>query len=124
MPTLNKNIIKPNRPKNICSTAFNSSKYYNSMAWIRLRKTYLIEHPVCESCLQHCHIEPATDIHHKHAFSKAANEDEAWDLFLSQNNLMSLCECCHYAIHKKMDIYNMDTCSSLTEKEYEEAHNR
>lgn len=122
MATINKNRIRPSRQKNICSEAFNSAPFYNSLAWKRFRNTYIKEHPICECCLKHKHIEPATELHHKTPYSNGITEEDQWRLFLDPKNIISLCERCHYAIHTKIKEYKLTMCDDLTEKEYKEAH--
>lgn len=122
MPTINRNPIKPKRVNNICGSAFDCSQFYSSPAWQRLRNTFITEHPVCECCLEHKRVTPAEHVHHRRPFKYGKNEEEQWSLFLNQNNLVALCECCHYAIHGKMIKYNLEQCDSLTDVEWRDAH--
>lgn len=122
MATINKKRITTRPVKKICSKTEDSKNYYNTMAWHRLRNQYMSEHPLCEECLSHCHIEEATDVHHIKPFVGLPTEEERWSAFLDHNNLMSLCETCHYAMHTKIKTYNLNTCDELTDKEWRSAH--
>jgi 5-methylcytosine-specific restriction endonuclease McrA len=124
MATINKNRIRPKHVDRICSETFNSATFYNSLAWKRFRNVYASEHPVCEECLRHSHVEPTGDIHHIIPFSTGSNEAEQWKLFLDPKNVMALCEACHVGYHIKMKRYGLQRCDGLTEKEYREAHSQ
>lgn len=100
-----------------------TSNFYNSMAWKRLRNTYLSTHPLCIECLKREIITPTQDIHHIHKWNSGINEEEKWNLFLSESNLISVCRKCHQGYHNKMKKYGIDVCDDLTDKEYKEAHN-
>ena len=67
--------------------------------WRRLRKARLIEHPLCERCLEKDIITPATEVHHVIPISQAGSKLEAMDIAFDSNNLMSLCRKCHEEIH-------------------------
>lgn len=122
MATINRKPIRPiTTPRNIMHDN-NCDKYYGSMAWRRFRATYYSEHPLCQCCLEHHRIEPTADLHHVRPFLHGKTEEERWDLFLKESNIVALCERCHMAIHAKMKEYHLDYCDSLTDKEYKEAH--
>ena len=100
MPT----IYKPQKKKK--STAHQDTdmrllrrKAYNNPAWRKLRNTYLVNHPLCERCLEKGKVEAATDIHHKRTPFKGNEINYA--LLLDENNLMALCKTCHGEIHGK-----------------------
>ena len=124
MATINKNIIKP-KPikysKPIDKNIDNSSNYYNSEAWKRLRHTYISLHPVCEECLRHEHVEPAEHVHHIYPFMKEHTIEARWNTFLNENNLRALCKCCHYGYHYKMRHYKTSNVTELTEDEWKQA---
>lgn len=66
-----------------------SKKRKNQNAeYIRVRKTYLLLHPLCELCSKSI----ATDIHHKAGRWKERLTDA--------ENFMALCRDCHEHIHK------------------------
>ena len=60
------------------------AKYYNKVEWKKLRQWHLMEHPLCEMCL---------------------DENTIIQFLLSDSNLMSLCKWHHsqqHIRHKKM----------------------
>ena len=117
-------MIKPKRvgySKPIEKDMDNSSNYYNSEAWKRLRDSYIKEHPVCEICLQYGHVTPTEHIHHKYRFQAEHTIEAKWNTFLNQNNLIALCKKCHYGCHKKMRNNKLNECYQLTEEEYKQA---
>jgi hypothetical protein len=70
-------------------------RWYDTSAWRRTIRPYKLRHdPMCEGCL----IKPATDVHHKDGSWKVTGD---WRLFISQENLASLCHECHSAITMK-----------------------
>lgn len=118
MPTIN---LKPIKEKTIEYKHDDKSiGFYNSMAWNRLRRYYFTHHPLCESCLQHQVVKEAQAIHHKRPFLTGATEEERWNLFLDEKNLMSVCRECHDKLHLKGKRYKMDILNSLTDAEYNE----
>ena len=120
MPTIHKKEIKEKPVKYKHSDR--SQDFYSSIAWKRLRDTYISLHPLCECCLEHERVTPATECHHIVPFLRGGTEEERWEMFLDEKNLMSLCDRCHTAIHVKDREYNMGRLDSLTDKEYEYAH--
>lgn len=76
-----------------------SSECYNTTMWRRLRKARLIEHPLCEKCLEEGRVTPAETVHHVIPISQAGSKLEAMDIAFDSNNLMSLCRKCHEEIH-------------------------
>lgn len=119
MATINRKRITVKLPPR-SYTEDGASKYYNTIAWRRLRKVYISEHPICYECLQHNRVRPAADVHHLKKFSSGVTEEERWKLFLDINNLRSLCEHCHMKYHTKMKRYGLDRIDGLTDKEYED----
>lgn len=98
-----------------------TSNFYNSMAWKRLRNTYLSTHPLCEICLQHEKVEPTEHIHHRVPWQRGINEEEKWKLFLDEKNLISVCSDCHMALHNKDRQYHLGSLDSLTDTEWKYA---
>ena len=76
-------------------------KYYGTKEWHNLRQTKLYEQPLCERCLLHDRVRPATDVHHQKVFGSFPTEEERWYWFLNYNNLISVCQECHNEIHNK-----------------------
>ena len=78
-------------------------KYYGTKEWHNLRQTKLYEQPLCERCLLHDRVRPATECHHKKVFGSFPTEEERWYWFLNYDNLISLCHECHQYIHQHGD---------------------
>lgn len=76
-------------------------KIYNSTQWKKLRKAYLMEHPLCEVCQQEGHVTPAVEIHHIRSISSGNDELEMKDIAYNPYNLMALCEYHHHEIHNE-----------------------
>ena len=101
MPTINLQPIgkpkqtaeKQGKAKRIYDTVYNTTR------WRSLRQTYLCAHPLCELCLQRGIVAPATDVHHKLEISNAQTDAEMLSIGFDYNNLQSLCESCHTALH-------------------------
>ena len=74
-------------------------RFYGSTAWRNLREAKLLEQPLCEECLLHDKITPATAVHHRTPFSLGIDEQQMWELFLDWDNLESICTECHRRIH-------------------------
>lgn len=102
MPTIKKIEKKTNYPKRNKSKDIYDN-VYNTTTWRKLRKAYLMEHPLCEICLSKGITTAATDVHHKYEISNASSILEMKDIGFDSNNLMALCEKCHSNIHKKKD---------------------
>lgn len=80
-------------------------KFYNSPAWIKVRRAYKKRHPLCEECLIKGISKPAQLVHHKKRLIDIWRDKENP---LSFKNLQSLCKICHLKelrsykkIHKK-----------------------
>lgn len=96
MPTLNKPKRKTSNKNPIIKGI------YNNTNWVKLRKAYLMEHPLCENCLKQGLTEVAVEVHHLTPISKGQDVLAMKDLAYNYNNLMSLCSKCHHDIHNKM----------------------
>lgn len=123
MPTIRKKEIKEKPVKYKSERKQNAADHYSSPAWRRLRDVYISLHPICEECLKHGRVEPATEVHHKVPWSRGETDIEQWQLFLDEKNLYSVCDKCHTALHVKDREYNMGRLDDLTDKEYNYAHN-
>ena len=64
-------------------------KLYNSSRWQRLRKQFLMKHPLCVECKKRDRVTPATVV--DHVIPHKGNEE----LFWSQENWQPLCKSCH-----------------------------
>lgn len=120
MPTINRREIKPKKVK--YKKKGRSEDFYNSEAWKSFRKTYISLHPLCSICLSHNVITPTEELHHIRPFLTGETEEEQWELFLKESNIISTCKICHSNLHKKIDKYNLLSCSELTDTEYNIAH--
>lgn len=81
------------------------SKIYNTTEWVNLRKAYLMEHPLCEKCLEDDKITPATEVHHVYEISNGKDVEEMKDIALNPwkySGLQALCSECHQKIHGKL----------------------
>lgn len=75
---------------------------YNTSQWRKLREAYLMEHPLCERCLEAKRISPSTEVHHVVPISKATNELQMKELGFNPTNLQALCEKCHDEVHNNL----------------------
>lgn len=111
MPIINKKQLNPNNINNINKT--NNEKElaqlycYNTECWTKLRQIKLKNNPICERCLNlHNIITPTTQIHHIQPFMTGLNIEQIKSLAFDYNNLMSLCDECHKAIHNNKEKKN------------------
>lgn len=108
MPTINrpkKPQTKPKRGKNK-----EIAHIYNRSEWRDLRKTYMMEHPLCELCLDPNFpnldgekgekITPTQEIHHKTPISHGDDELQMMDYAYNYTNLIALCRYHHHYIHR------------------------
>lgn len=78
-------------------------EFYNSPAWKRKKKEILKEqHYECQRCREKGHYKRARTVHHRKYLRTRP------DLALSDENLESICDECHYSEHhrKKMGFIN------------------
>ncbi|MBQ3944240.1 MAG: HNH endonuclease [Alphaproteobacteria bacterium] len=79
-------------------------KLYSNPQWKNLRKIYRQSHPLCEECLKHDIVTPASDIHHKLSpFDPNIGEMEQYRRLLDWNNLKALCKECHANLHNEQE---------------------
>lgn len=124
MPRINRKGINTKVKQSKISTNKSSyAKYYNSQIWKNLRESYYKEHPICEVCEAHGRINPTEHIHHIQNFMLGRTEEQKWKLLGDPHNCLACCVKCHSAIHQKIDNNNIQTgCSTLTDEEYNKAH--
>lgn len=67
----------------------NYEKWYNLIAWKRIRHIKLRECPLCEECTKQGRMTKATDVDH------IIPHKGDWHLFTSKDNLQCLCHSCH-----------------------------
>lgn len=75
------------------------NKVYGSMQWRRLSVLKKMSDPLCEVCLMLGKTEAGTDVHHLQSFTKTDDAGERYDRAYDYDNLMTLCDRCHTAIH-------------------------
>lgn len=56
--------------------------------WVKVRKFYLVLHPMCEACEKAGRVTPATEVHHIVALRDGGER-------LDHENLMAVCRECH-----------------------------
>lgn len=97
MPTLN----KPKKKRIYVKNGNNSeiANIYNSKQWKDLRNLYLLEHPLCEKCLELGKVSATEEIHHIRKISSGRSEEEMKEIAYDYGNLMALCKECHHKIH-------------------------
>lgn len=98
MPTIQKAVKKPRQKYGKSAEA---TKIYGTVTWRRLRMAKLMDNPLCELCLQNGKTTPATDVHHIKPIQSTDDELQMKTLAYDYNNLMSLCEQCHYNLHSE-----------------------
>lgn len=66
---------------------------YKTKKWQRLRRTKILNDPLCEMCLKNNDVKKAEIIHH-------IKDGQLFkELFFDYDNLMSVCRSCHNKIH-------------------------
>jgi len=99
MPTINKKANNIQQPKYVHESKAASLKYYNSIGWRKLRQSIMSTYPLCVECASKGISRQATDLHHRIPFLTGKTDDERWQLLLDPDNVVPLCEPCHYNIH-------------------------
>ena len=117
MPTINRKQIRPQLVQYKHDNQ--SAEYYNSSAWHSLRNDYYSKNPLCQICLDHNVVRVAEHVHHKLIWLSQPTEALRWQVFLDENNLMSVCSKCHTKLHNKARTYKLNYVDELTETEYE-----
>jgi hypothetical protein len=88
---------KAPKKKNLNEKQLLRRKLYNNKKWQRLRKSYLMYHPMCEKCGK-----LATDVHHINSpFDDGLSDIERLGRLLDVNNFQALCQECHGTLHRK-----------------------
>lgn len=122
VPKINRKYLSEKPIKYKSESREHTSEFYNSAAWRRLRNTFLSTRPICACCLEFGKVTPATVAHHKIPWDRGITEEEKWNLFLKESNLMPVCDTCHHALHFKDKQYHLGSLDSLTDIEYRYAH--
>jgi 5-methylcytosine-specific restriction endonuclease McrA len=74
---------------------------YNSKEWQQLRIEKLRANPLCEVCQAQGFVKSAHCVHHKHPIEDSHSMQEMKHWAFMWENLQSLCDSCHAAIHKQ-----------------------
>lgn len=98
-----------------------ASSLYNTDTWRRIRRSYLMEHPLCELCEEMGRLTYATEVHHHEHIADSDNRLEAMDKAYDTNNLMALCNKCHMHYHGLIDSKRHP---SEADRAFLEAYNR
>ena len=87
------------------------ARFYGKTEWKKLRDWYLMEHPLCEMCLdknienengkKEEKVNPAEDVHHIISPFQFEDENTMLRYFLDYSNLKSLCKWHHAMQHKR-----------------------
>ena len=98
-----------------------ASNLYNTDTWRRIRKAYLMEHPLCEVCSELGKVTYATECHHHNEIADAQNPLEAKDRAFDSNNLVAVCKPCHMHYH---GLIESKRHPSEADRDFLEAYNR
>ena len=74
---------------------------YNSKEWQQLRIEKLRANPLCEVCQAQGFVKSAHCVHHIHPIEDSHSMQEMKHWAFMWENLQSLCDECHAAIHKQ-----------------------
>ena len=90
MPIIKKTVKRPWMPEKEVQTGrkHSNTKFYQSMPWRRLRKSYIDSHPLCVECEKNGRTVPAKIVDHITPINQGGAA-------LATNNLQSLCSICH-----------------------------
>lgn len=96
MPTINK---PKKKAKSLTLNEQIRKEVYSTSKWRKLRDAYLIDHPLCEMCLEANKITPTEDIHHIISFVGISDPLRRNEIAFDYNNLKALCKVCHQKVH-------------------------
>lgn len=91
-------------------------KLIDSHRWRKLRRSYMLRHPLCEVCLdKHNRTRPATEVHHKKPIEDVmGNMPLMESLAYDEGNLISVCRECHVQLH--IELKSMSKEANLKRK--------
>jgi 5-methylcytosine-specific restriction protein A len=99
MATIKTKSISPvTKPKNeigVDTGRKNAQSVYNTRMWQNFRKSYLMEHPVCENCNKNL----SEDVHHIIPIPRYADPLTVKTVGFDPGNLRCLCRECHRKQH-------------------------
>jgi 5-methylcytosine-specific restriction endonuclease McrA len=84
--------LQSSRPRN-SERDRDSKRFYDSSAWVRLRRMHLARSPLCVKCQAAGRLVPATHVHHVVEVLDDPSKR------LDEGNLESLCHSCHSTVH-------------------------
>lgn len=96
----------------------------NCARWRHLRRAYLSEHPLCETCAARGLAVPATELHHVRPVESGITEKEQRQLCYSPANLRALCHDCHVKVHRDLRSHDRATVTERKEREISDALHR
>jgi len=70
---------------------------YNNRRWIRERKLFLQDHPLCRMCMDHGKVTPATVV--DHVIPHRGDDDRFWE----KSNWQALCKHCHDSHKQRLE---------------------
>lgn len=70
-------------------------KEYNTDQWKQIRNIVLSKNPLCVVCAEYGETTEATEVDHIKEWRTGRDKAEQWSLFISMDNLQSLCKSCH-----------------------------
>ena len=97
MPT----IYKPKRRDQTSQRRKERMAIYNTARWRKMREAKLRDNPLCEICERNGITRMTDDVHHIQSFMSTDNPESRKVLAFDYDNLMSVCDECHSAIHNK-----------------------
>jgi len=89
----------------------------NTQRWRALRTKVLSARPLCESCMQHNRVTPATEVHHVRPVESTTNYASMKTLAYDESNLLCLCHECHANIHKDMKSHTKSAVKANRDRE-------
>lgn len=92
----------------------------HTSAWLRLRKSVLTKHPICQNCIASGLLTPATEVHHINPVEDALTKAEKRRLMFNINNLRALCHDCHVKAHIELGRSGKVATCKRTAKHVEE----
>ena len=109
MPTLKQRTYRQKREKK--EYPYKKSKdwaeFYGSRAWKSLRQWKITNQPLCEVCELEGRVKPAEEVHHARVFRSSPTKEGKWELFLSPENLISICSMHHKIAHNYMNKFGL-----------------
>ena len=97
MPTINR-LPKKSYPKRDKAKQIYDN-VYNTTLWRSIRSAYLMEHPLCQTCLNEGKTTPSTVVHHIFEISNGDTVEQMQEIGFDYTNLMALCDYHHTEIH-------------------------